>query len=201
MHRFLFLWAGLSLFGSVAYAQDSGNDILVTGRYQATLATITPVAPGQARLEMTPVYQVGMDAPPPDAGSSLSKGSDLSGKGTVYIARAGRKAMLAGRVVCWRIQSVGQACGSLDGNRTAAVLNVGNRRNQMIVAYPVMLDHEGGQQIAFVAHPQNTQYQLRCTRTGQEDTQTFLFVDEQGVIRMPTAAQVERYMADHQSYC
>ncbi len=179
---------------------QEGDTIVVEGQYAATMATVVSLSPGRARIEMTPVYKVGLNQPPPNS-RNPKQFSDVSGHGTLYWSRAGRFSADAGQLICWKGVNVNiNACGPIVGTSTAAIMAV-EVRGQMLVVYPVVEDQATNAHLAFAAHPQNTQAQLRCNRNGTENMASFFYVDERGTISVATLSQIAAYQAAYNARC
>lgn len=178
---------------------QNGDTIVVEARFGSSKATITPVSSGVAKIEMNPVYLVALNEPVA-AGKSTSMGSDVTGKGTVNIARVGRQVLQAEYVVCWRGVNIAlQACGPFEGLVTTALLNVGSRRNEMILLYPALMDRAGSEEISLVAHPHNTQAELTCGRF--RTMVSLVYVDGQGTIRIPELSQIAAFQKAYSDKC
>lgn len=198
-----FILMALAIFPlSIASAQAS-DDIVVTAQFGAVTATVTPLSPGKASVEMSPVYRVSIDEPLVTTATSL-KANDVSGHGTLYMARMGRKAMQENQVVCWTGVNVAlppDTCGTIEGAITTAILDVGTRRNEMLVLYPVVKDQPGGRQLMYAAHPDNTRDQLRCPRSERQNMASFFYVDAEGKVSIATPIQVRAYLEAYAQRC
>lgn len=197
MKFFLYAAAILAVLGTPASAEVSEPEIIVNG-HPAPQVEVVMISPGVARLEFGPVYPVFLNKVPSQV-RVLVSGIDESKKGTAYLARLMQTPFLE-QMMCWqqvkRIFSGSVACGILDGVHANIVIDVGNHRNEVFVLYPVLLEKDTGDLLAFVAHPENARYWLRCQR--RTDKVSGFYIDGQGTITIASPEQMRSYEA---SYC
>jgi hypothetical protein len=183
-------------FISSAMAQtlpEVDEDEIVVQGDAATSAEVFPVSPGVATIEIGPLYGVFLNLKPDDVQAHLVQ-NDKSGKGTAYVAKL-RKTSLRDSLVC--LKEVGAnwhkapACAKVDGTRVSITLNLGTRRGELFALVPVALDPGTQEQLAWIAHPENTQTQLRCEQ-GANMASVF-WIDDAGTIAIATETQMRAY--------
>ena len=197
MKFFLRVAVSAFLFGTPALANEVSG-VEVTGVIQETTADVFPLSPGVARIEMGPLYGVFLNEVPPEV-TTYSSDSDQSGKGTVYMTRWQNMPYTKERV-CFKEPGArwnsAPMCGVMLGTMASITIDVGARRNQSFALVPVVIDRDTNEILSWIAHPKNTQTQLRCG--SQEDTASVFYVDEAGTIGIATPEQVRAYAS---TYC
>jgi hypothetical protein len=191
----------LSIFGAFLAAcaaplSGQSPEILVTGG-GVTLAEVFPVGPGVADIAMGPLYGVFL-GPAPANVRIKDRAADRSGKGEAQVGVVLDDTLGPSRVcfVPIRLGLREQACGDIDGRSVRIRIDVGALRNAPFGLYPVFADRDTGAVLAFAAHPDNTQYLMRCAHG--TDMASVFFVDESGTIRIATPDEMRQY-AD--AYC
>ncbi|OGI22521.1 MAG: hypothetical protein A2808_03420 [Candidatus Moranbacteria bacterium RIFCSPHIGHO2_01_FULL_55_24] len=178
-----------------AFGQEA-EPIVVEGDV-ATTAEVYPVSPGIAVIEMGPIYGVFLDTFPEGINAHLAE-PDKSGKGTAYVAKL-KRTPFDSAFICWRgvrkYWHALPACGVKDGSRVSVTIDVGSRRNELFGMVPVAIDRETGTQVAWIAHPENTQTQAKCRES--EDTVSVFSVDGAGTISIATPAQMASYRSQY----
>jgi hypothetical protein len=199
--KFLELYFVVMLAWSTpAYAAEyvpEEPEIVVTGDV-ATMAQVYYESEGVATIEMGPLYGVFLDTVPSDVTPHM-KQNDVSGKGIAHVAKW-RKTPYKNALICFREVGVNwdnpPSCAEVDGTQVSVMINLHDRRNEVFALVPVAVDVTTKAHIAWVAHPENTQMQLRCGN--QEDMASIFAIDGAGVITIATAEERARYQS---TYC
>ncbi len=191
----LALVAIAALASAPARSQDA--EIVVTGDV-ATTAEVVMISPGVASIEMGPLYGVFLDTVPEGVNPHMEQG-DVSGKGIAHVAKW-RKTPYQHALICWKEAGShwddAPACGEVDGGQVSVTINLGDRRNEVFALVPVAIDATTREQLTWVAHPENTQTQLRCG--SREDMASVFAIDGQGTITIANEAERARYQT---TYC
>jgi hypothetical protein len=193
MHQFFSYIATAIATSALAVANpaQADDDIIVNGDTE-TRAEVQMVSPGVADIAMGPLYGVFLDAVPEGVTAHMSQADD-SGKGTASVAKW-RKTPYGKARICWK--EVGQRwsdtphCGERYGTQSITLIDLGSRRSEVFALVPVALDADG-KELAWIAHPANTQTILRCKT--RQDMASIFAVDAQGTVTIADEAERRRY--------
>ena len=171
------------------------SEIVVNGDV-ATTAEVTPVSPGVAEIAIGPLYGVFLDTVPEGVSAHLSQ-TDDTGKGTASVAKW-RKTPYGDARLCWKEAGPhwndAPHCGERFGSQMIARIDLGSRRNEVFALVPVALDADG-KELAWIAHPVNTQTILRCGT--RQDMASVFVIDKAGTIAIADKVERQRYQAQY----
>lgn len=195
MNKFIII-AGL-VAGLVTMPARAEEDEIVVNGDVATTAAVTPVSPGVADIAMGPLYGVFLDMVPEGVTPHMSQADD-SAKGNAWVAKW-RNTPYGQARICWK--EVGSRwsntphCGERFGTQAIVRVDLGSRRGEVLALVPVALDTDG-KELAWMAHPENTQVMLRCG--SRQDMASVFAIDANGTITIASEEERRQYQ---EKYC
>lgn len=191
-----------TFFSVSAWAQFSpGKEAAAGGD---TTLEIKQVVPGKATLHFTNIYAVFLNGVPNDVRAHLVE-ADHSGKGTAYVVNVASNPALSNLLLGLRGTGSDwntQASAPIVNGSADVTIDVGAARKQVFALVPVLIkDQRARDVVAWGSHPRNTRRLFNCPGLKDPDMLSVFTVDANGIIRIATDAEADRYQKHYVKFC